>query len=217
MSVLLAAEDLSCAVAGRVIVEGINLEVRERESIAVFGPSGSGKTTLLSTLGGVAPPPAGRVALEGEPFVTPAPRDVGMVLQTNGLLGLLTAVENVEVALLAAGWDATEARTLGGEALERLALARFSDHLVDELSGGQEQRVAVARALAVEPRVLLADEPTSEQDPEHRELVLAGLLAVPARGGALIMATHDEDVAERCDRVFELSGGTGRLVNEVGS
>ena len=171
-----------------------------------MGPSGSGKTTLLTTLAGLLPPGAGRVLVGGVPLdEQPGLRSgLALVFQSYGLLSLLTAAENVEVAVRAAGHPPPVAMARAAEALERLRVARFADLLVEELSGGQQQRVAVARALALRPRVLLADEPTAEQDAVHRALVLDELLAVTDDGTALLIATHDPEVAERCSRVIEL-------------
>ncbi|QYC40551.1 putative ABC transporter ATP-binding protein [Nonomuraea coxensis DSM 45129] len=202
----LACRALSCQAGGRTIVEDLTLEFEPGERVALMGPSGSGKTTLLTTLAGLLPPAAGRVLVGGVPLDEQPELRAGLALvfQSYGLLSLLTAAENVEVALRAAGRPPREAMRLAAEALDRLRVARFADHLVEELSGGQQQRVAVARALALRPRVLLADEPTAEQDATHRALVLDELLAIAARGTTLVLATHDPEVAERCDRVVEL-------------
>ncbi|MGH2683426.1 MAG: ABC transporter ATP-binding protein [Actinomycetota bacterium] len=209
MTAALTAEGVTCLIAGRAVVSDVSLEVRFRERVALFGPSGSGKTVLLTTLGGLIPPQAGRVWVSGVPLDEDPHRrrDVALVFQNYGLVSLLTAAENVEVALRAAGRPPHEATAIATEILDRLDVGRFADHLIEELSGGQEQRVAVARALALRPRVLLADEPTTEQDADHRELVLRHLLAVTEYGAALVMATHDEQVAARCDRVLELREG----------
>jgi putative ABC transport system ATP-binding protein len=197
---------LSCVAAGRKIIDDLTLDLDEGERVALMGPSGSGKTTLLTTLAGLVPPAAGRVLVGGVPLdEQPDLRSrLALVFQSYGLLSLLTAAENVEVALRAAGRPPREAMRLAAEALERLRVSRFADHLVEELSGGQQQRVAVARALALRPKVLLADEPTAEQDAVHRALVLDELLAAGAEGTTLVIATHDPEVAERCDRVVEL-------------
>ncbi|MEU4512600.1 ATP-binding cassette domain-containing protein [Nonomuraea wenchangensis] len=202
----LACRTLSCRAGGRTIIEDLTLEFEPGERVALMGPSGSGKTTLLTTLAGLLPPAAGRVLVGGVPLDEQPELRAGLALvfQSYGLLSLLTAAENVEVALRAAGRPPREAMRLAAQALDRLRVARFADHLVEELSGGQQQRVAVARALALRPRVLLADEPTAEQDATHRALVLDELLAIAAQGTTVVLATHDPEVAERCDRVIEL-------------
>ncbi|MEU4574022.1 MULTISPECIES: ATP-binding cassette domain-containing protein [Nonomuraea] len=209
---VISCRALTCRAGGRTVVEDLSLDLGEGERVALMGPSGSGKTTLLTTLAGLAPPVAGRVLVGGVPLdEQPGLRaGLALVFQSYGLLSLLTAAENVEVALRAAGRSPREAMRLAAEALERLRVERFADHLVEELSGGQQQRVAVARALALRPVALLADEPTAEQDAGHREVVLEELLAAAGDGVALLIATHDPEVAERCDRVVELRAPRAR-------
>jgi putative ABC transport system ATP-binding protein len=129
------------------------------------------------------------------------------VLQGYGLLALLTAAENIEVALRAAGHAPDIAMARTAHLLADLDLESQADDLVGELSGGQQQRVAVARALALDPVLLLADEPTTEQDPAHRELVVERLLYRDHPGGGLVLATHDLAIAARCDRIVELHAG----------
>jgi len=126
------------------------------------------------------------------------------VLQGYGLVSLLTAAENIEVALRAAGMPAPEALVAAATVLDDLGLGPHAGQIVEELSGGQQQRVAVARALARQPRLLIADEPTAELDQAARAVVLGRMLEVTARGGAVVLATHDPEVAERCDRIFDL-------------
>ncbi|GIH28699.1 ABC transporter ATP-binding protein [Acrocarpospora phusangensis] len=189
---VLSCHGVSCHAGEREIVADFAFELAEGERVALMGPSGSGKTTLLTTLAGLRPPSAGHVSRT-------AP--VTLVFQSYGLLALLTAAENVEVALRAAGHTGRDAMRRADAVLASLGLSEYAGHLVEELSGGQQQRVAVARALAVGPRVLLADEPTAEQDSGNRELVLKELLAAEA---ALVIATHDPEVADRCDRVVTL-------------
>jgi putative ABC transport system ATP-binding protein len=203
---VLSCHALCCRAGGLEIIRDFTLEVRGGERLALMGPSGSGKTTLLTTLAGLVPPASGRVLVRGIPLgERPSLRaELAVIFQAYGLLTLLTAVENVEVALRAAGRTPRQAVAEAAGPLERLRLAGHADHLIEELSGGQQQRVAVARALALEPRVLLADEPTAEQDAMHRAIVLNELLAATGRGAALVIATHDPEVADRCDRVIEL-------------
>jgi putative ABC transport system ATP-binding protein len=206
---VLSCRSLSCRAGGREVVHDLSLDIAPGERVALVGPSGSGKTTLLTTLGGLLKPAAGRVLAGGVPLgERPGLRgETALVFQSYGLLSLLTAAENVEVALRAAGRTAREAGAEAAEALARMRLTAYAEHLVEELSGGQQQRVAVARALALRPRVLLADEPTAEQDKVNRALVLEALLASPA---ALVVATHDPEVAGRCDRVVELRAAVSR-------
>jgi putative ABC transport system ATP-binding protein len=186
---------------GRALFADISLVVEAGEKVAVTGPSGSGKTSLLSVLAGLTTPEAGTV-LRGGARVPPGrlPDATAAVLQGFGLVSLLTAAENVEIVLRAAGLSPRAATEAAAE-----ALGEHVDHLVQELSGGQQQRVAVARALASRPGLLIADEPTAEQDAATRELVLARMFGVVSDGGAVVLATHDPEVASRCDRVISLA------------
>jgi ABC-type lipoprotein export system ATPase subunit len=203
---LLRAEGLRFERGGRVIFDGVSLSVQPGDRVAVTGPSGSGKTSLLSVLAGIAAPTAGTVQRGGEPVTAGTlPARTAAVLQGYGLVSLLTVAENVEIVLRAAGMPAAAAMAAASITLAELGLREHEDHLVQELSGGQQQRVAVARALAARPELLIADEPTAEQDPVTRELVLARLFGVAADGGGLVLATHDPEVAERCDHVLSLA------------
>ncbi len=204
-SPLLEASGLRVERGGRVLFAGIGLLVYPGERVAVTGPSGTGKTSLLSVLAGLAAPEAGTVSRSGT-RVEPGrlPHDTAAVLQGFGLVALLTAAENLEIGLRATGLPPRAAMQAASDMLAELGLAEHAGHLVQELSGGQQQRVAVARALAAKPELLIADEPTAEQDAVTRELVLARMFAVAADGGAIILATHDPEVARRCDRVISL-------------
>jgi putative ABC transport system ATP-binding protein len=204
----LEAQGLRCEIAGRDLFEVVDLTVAGGESVALVGPSGSGKTTLLAALAGLGDPTAGEVWLDGERVRAGHTAGIVVVLQGYGLISLLTAAENVEVALRAAGSDPAGVRDPAREALDQVLLGPHVDQLVEELSGGQQQRVAVARALALRPHVLLADEPTAEQDRATRAVVLTRLFEVTEAGGAIVIATHDPDVAERCDRVLTLTRPT---------
>jgi putative ABC transport system ATP-binding protein len=204
---MLQARGLSYRRGGQQILAGVDLDVAAGQSLAVVGPSGSGKTSLLAILAGLSAPTEGTVLVDGQPltrFAGPG-RGVSLVLQGYGLVSLLTAAENIEVALRAAGRPAKTAPAVAMAALEQLGLLAHADQLVHELSGGQQQRTAVARALALEPRLLIADEPTAELDPAARILALARMFEVAESGGALVLATHDPEVAERCDQVLDLS------------
>jgi putative ABC transport system ATP-binding protein len=198
---------------GQLILDGVDLAVPAGESLAVTGPSGSGKTSLLAVLAGLAAPAAGEVYVAGKRLTgLPGPRDgVAMVLQGYGLVSLLTAAENIEVAVRAAGVPARDAQIAAAAVLDELGLGAHAGQIVEELSGGQQQRVAVARALARQPQLLIADEPTAELYQAARAVVLARMLAVTGHGGAVVLATHDPEVAERCTRVLNLSGGMTSL------
>jgi putative ABC transport system ATP-binding protein len=206
---MLKAHGLRYVRNGQEILAHVEVTIEPGESLAVTGPSGSGKTTLLSLLSGLAAPTAGEVYIDGQPltkFAGPA-LGVAVVLQGYGLVSLLTAAENIEIALGAAGRPAAQATATARSVLARLGLEAHADQLIEELSGGQQQRTAVARALALEPRLLIADEPTAELDPAARAVALGAMFDIAAGGGSLILATHDPEVAARCDRVLDLKAG----------
>jgi putative ABC transport system ATP-binding protein len=209
---MLKARGLRYERDGQLILDGVDVAVEAGESLAVTGPSGSGKTSLLAILAGLSAPNAGEVQIKGRlltGFAGPA-LGVSVVLQGYGLVSLLTAAENVEVALRAAGRPPVQAQAVARAALAQLGLDAHADQLVEELSGGQQQRTAVARALALEPSLLIADEPTAELDAAARALALARMFEIPANGGTLVLATHDREVAERCDRILDLRSGTAK-------
>src|SRR5690242_5567393 len=198
---MLRARGLRYMRDGQLILAGVEVNVAAGESLAITGPSGSGKTSLLALLSGLTSPTAGEVRIDGTPlasFAGPA-TGVAVVLQGYGLVSLLTAAENIAIALRAAGRPPASTLPAAHRALAELGLEAHAGQLVEELSGGQQQRVAVARALALQPRLLTADEPTAELDPAARAVTLAKIFGIPASGGALVLATHDPEVAERCD------------------
>lgn len=184
-------------------------QVRPGDRIAVVGPSGSGKSTLLHLIGGLDRPTSGRITW---PALGPReglrPTKVGFVFQTESLLAPLTAVENVELPLLLGPASPAEARAAALEALQSVDLGNLADKLPEELSGGQAQRVAVARALASHPRLLLADEPTGQLDHPTAQHLFDVLLGVLDRlDAALVVATHDPAVAERMGTVWRIHHG----------
>ena len=211
MADLLEARAVRYSQDGQLILDGIDLTVAPGQSVALTGPSGSGKTSLLAILSGLTAPASGEVHLDGIPvtgFTGPS-AGVALILQSYGLVSLLTAAENIEVALRAAGMPAPGAQAAARAALGDLGLGAHAGQVVEELSGGQQQRVAVARALALRPRLLIADEPTAELDPAARAVVLARIFDVAATGGSLVVATHDPEVAGRCDQTLDLRVAAG--------
>jgi ABC-type lipoprotein export system ATPase subunit len=188
------------------------------ERVAVVGPSGSGKSTLLHPLAGLDRPTAGAIewpALGGRASLRPGP--VGVVFQGPSLLPPLDVVENVAVPLQLAGIPEAEAIARADHALGRLGLDNLASKLPEELSGGQAQRVAVARVLAGWPRLILADEPTGQLDrATGAEVVQALLEAAGTLGAALVMATHDPAVAELFPLRWEMADGELRGQGEGG-
>jgi ABC-type lipoprotein export system ATPase subunit len=203
----LRAVDLRYVRGGRVILDGISLEIRPGTTTAITGPSGSGKSTLLALLAGLEPPDGGQVE-HGIPRTA-----TGLILQGHGLVSLLTAEENVALPLQSGAEriPAREVRRRARAALGEVHLADVAEHLVEALSGGQQQRVAIARALVLDPRLVLADEATASLDAENRDVVVDLLFARAAAGATVVLATHDERVAERADRVVRIAAG--RLID----
>ncbi len=208
----LVATNLIVTRAGRRIVDDVSLTAEPGRMLAVTGSSGAGKSTLLSVLAGVLRADSGVVHGRPDPGTD---HSVGIVLQGHGLLPILTAAENVELPLQIRGLPAAESIERARTALARAALPDHDDRLVEELSGGQQQRVSMARALVVEPALLLADEPTSELDAVTRDLVLAALRAEADRGAVVVIATHDQEVADQCD--IEIHLVDGRIGPRAGS
>jgi putative ABC transport system ATP-binding protein len=198
-----------------VALAGVSLEVREGEKLAIMGPSGSGKTTLLSILGCLDRPTRGehlfggrRVeGLSDDELSRLRNRSIGFVFQSFHLIPQLTVAENVETPLLYAGAPPASWRGRALRALERVGLAARADHRPTELSGGEAQRAAIARALVTEPRLLLADEPTGNLDTATGEEIAALLDELHARGGTVVLVTHNEALARRAERVVRLRDG----------
>jgi putative ABC transport system ATP-binding protein len=200
---------------GVPVLRDVTVTVRPGEILAVTGPSGAGKTTLLAAMAGLLPPATGRVLVDGGELKD---RDQGVALgvvlipQENGLAAILTAAENIAVAVIATGGTPADARRGTAESLERVGLAGQADQLVDELSGGQQQRAAIARGLALRGDVLLADEVTSELDAANRQKVIELLRAEAVRGAAVVFATHDPEAAAACDHELHLLDGEATLL-----
>ena len=200
---------------GPPVLRDVSLAVEPGQLLAVTGPSGAGKTTLLWAVAGLIPVRYGTVAVGGTPLHDrreALAAGVVLIPQDNGLAPILTAQENVQVALVAAGAVAADARRLTADSLDRLGLGGQADQLVEELSGGQQQRAAVARGIALRPRVLLADEVTSELDAANRQRVLDLLRAEAHRGAVVVFATHDPDAAAACDAELHLTDGRAELL-----
>ncbi len=210
MNGLLALDDVALVVGDRQVLEPLSVEFRPGEVTSVSGPSGSGKTTLLSVAGGLLLPTRGTTEYDGRPMWQgdgdPRPQ-VAFILQVYGLVPILSARENVSIALRARRVSAAQADERADTELERFHIGDLGDRQVEELSGGQMQRVACARAFAVDADVLLADEPTSELDEGNREHVIAQLHAEAERGAIVVVASHDPAVVDAADRRIALDEG----------
>jgi lipoprotein-releasing system ATP-binding protein len=198
------------------ILDGVTLSIARGEMVAVVGASGAGKSTLLHVLGALERPTAGEVFIAGEPVASQPDeelaairnRAVGFVFQFHHLLREFSALENVEMPLRIAGWPRRRARGRAEELLARVGLSGRMDHRPGELSGGEQQRTAVARALATDPAVLLADEPSGNLDHANAER-LHDLFAELARDLelGLVVVTHNRSLAQRADRSLLLADG----------
>jgi putative ABC transport system ATP-binding protein len=196
-------------------VREVSLSVRRGEFLAIVGRSGSGKTTLLNIIAGLDHPDSGSVFVEGteisaysEAQMTEFRRHtVGFVFQSFGLLPLLSAQENIELALRIAGAGIRERGERTRELLQQVGLTDRASHRPYELSGGEQQRVAVARSLANRPPLLIADEPTGELDSTTGAQIFQLLREVTAQGVTVVTATHDPFVMQHVDRVLEMSDG----------
>jgi putative ABC transport system ATP-binding protein len=200
---------------GVLALRGVSLAVAPGDFLALMGPSGSGKTTLLGLLSGLDAPDEGRVLWRGRPMTelssdeskTLRRKEIGVVFQSFGLLPTLSAVENVELPLRVNGSDPDEATDRAAALLSRLALSDRLHNRTFELSAGQQQRVAVARALVAGPDVVLADEPIAEVDSENADLILDALADVARRGGAVVVATHNPAALSYAASVMLLRDG----------
>lgn len=205
---------VSTAAGSLVILDGIDLEIKQGETVAIVGASGSGKTTLLGILAGLDEASAGRVvlvdeeisSLDEEARAKVRGQHVGFVFQSFQLLGSLTALENVMLPVELRG--DTLAQSQATQLLAKVGLADRIDHYPRQLSGGEQQRVAIARAFASAPTVLFADEPTGNLDTQTGELICDLLFDLNREfGTTLIMVTHDGRLAERCARTIAIAAG----------
>ena len=200
---------------GVLAVRGASLALEPKDFVALMGPSGSGKTTFIGVLSGLDRPDEGEVRWKGTPMGSLSANqrrtlrrtEMGVVFQSFGLLPTLSAVENVELPLRFSGATLDEARERATAWLTRLGLGDRLDNRTFELSAGQQQRVAVARALIAEPEVVLADEPIAEVDTENADLILEALWDVIRRGGAVLAATHNPEALRYANRVVLFRDG----------
>ncbi len=202
---------------GKVVaVDKVNLKIESGQMIAIQGPTGGGKSTLLQLLGALDKPSDGNVLVMGESLKTMSDSQlsdlradkIGFVFQFFNLIPTLTALENVEMALVPSGVNSQERSERAAAALASVGLADRSSHLPSELSGGQQQRVAIARALVKNPAVLLADEPTGNLDEETRDDIIDLLESLwKDKGLTLVIVTHDSQVAKRAQRILTIKAG----------
>lgn len=202
--------------AARVhILKGISLQVDRGEAVGLVGPSGSGKSTLLMTMAGLERPDSGSIRIDGEDL-GPLDEDglarfrgrrIGIVFQSFHLLPTMTALENVAIPLELAGLP--DAHDRARRELEAVGLGHRLSHFPAQLSGGEQQRVAVARALAPDPAILVADEPTGNLDETTGRQIMDLVFGMKReRGTTLVLVTHDSTLARRCDRTITLRSGT---------
>ncbi|MGH2705254.1 MAG: ABC transporter ATP-binding protein [Actinomycetota bacterium] len=204
-------------------LRGIDIEVPRGDLVAIAGPSGSGKTTLLNCLSGLESVTSGQVWIEGSDLAELSDdertayraRHMGFIFQAFNLLPVLTAAENVEIPLLLLGTAPKAARAAGVEMLGEVGLANRAGHRPDQLSGGEQQRVAVARALVHRPAIVWADEPTGNLDSEATEAVMDLLVRMNGAGQAIVLVTHNPAVAERAARIVRMRDGRIRSIENT--
>jgi putative ABC transport system ATP-binding protein len=198
------------------VLEGLTLSIEAGDYVALMGPSGSGKSTLLNLLGGLDRPTSGQIRIGGEAIEALGPdelaawraRSVGFIFQLYNLLPVLTAEQNVELPLLLTDLSADERRRRARAALALVGLADRARHRPRELSGGQEQRVGIARAIVTDPLLLLCDEPTGDLDRRSGDQILDLFDALNREAGkTIIMVTHDPRAAQRARRILHLEKG----------
>jgi len=223
--IVVKAEDLEKTYyMGKIAVpalRGVNLAFKRGEFVVVMGPSGSGKTTLLNLIGALDKPTRGKVYIDGEDLTTLNEgkltkirrKKIGFVFQFYNLIPVLTAFENVELPMLISGKNKEDRRRRAFQLIEMMGLSDRSEHRPDELSGGEQQRVAIARSLANEPSIILADEPTGDLDTKTgQEVILALHDAAKKENVTVVVVTHDPVVTEKADRILEMRDG--KIVDE---
>ena len=197
------------------VLKGINLEINKGEYVALMGPSGSGKSTLMNLLGCLDTPTSGTYILNGkdvskmkdDELAEIRNKEIGFVFQTFNLLPRTTALDNVALPMIYAGYPKSERNKRAVEVLEQVNLSDRMDHQPNQLSGGQRQRVAVARALVNKPSIILADEPTGNLDSKTSVEIMKLFNEIHANGNTVILVTHEEEIAAYAHRVIRLRDG----------
>lgn len=199
------------------VLKGINLNIERGEVVSITGPSGAGKTTLLQIMGSLDKPDSGRVIYDGQDITRMNEKEIsafrnrhiGFVFQFHQLLPEFTALENITIPMLIAGQGMRQANARAKELLELLGLADRADHKPAELSGGEKQRIAVARALVNQPDVILADEPSGSLDTKNKEELHKLFFSLRDQlGQTFVIVTHDESLAAMTDRTIRLLDGS---------
>ena len=204
-------------------LDGIDLQIREKEFVAIIGHSGSGKSTLMNMLGCLDVPSSGTYMLhnidvsdlEDDELSDVRNREIGFIFQGFNLIQNLTAVENVTLPLIYRGVGKKERNELALNALEKVGLSHRLEHRPAQMSGGQQQRVAIARAIAQAPPIILADEPTGNLDSNSTKEIMQILRELHGEGRTVILITHDNEIAEQADRVIKISDG--KIVSDTGT
>ena len=197
------------------VLKGIDLKINEGELVAIMGSSGSGKSTLLNIIGMLDNYDSGSYKLDNVPIKdldeTKAAKYrnkfLGFVFQSFNLINYKTALENIALPLYYQGISRNERQKVAIEYLKKVGLADWAEHLPSELSGGQKQRIAIARALASQPKVLLADEPTGALDSTTSEEVMDLIKQINNEGKTILVVTHEQDIANMCKRIITLKDG----------
>lgn len=197
------------------VLRGINLDVKEGEFLGIMGKSGAGKSTLMYQIGLLDHPTSGEIILNGISTENMSMEDrtqmrlteLGYVFQDYALIPEMTATENVVIPLLMKGLSFDEAMNIAIKMLDRVGLSHRQDNKPSQLSGGEQQRVSIARAMAHDPKILFADEPTANLDTASGHAIIELFQELHAKGQTIVMVTHEEEYAKFCDRVVHLEDG----------
>ncbi|PHJ12557.1 macrolide ABC transporter ATP-binding protein [Fervidobacterium sp. SC_NGM5_G05] len=199
-----------------IALDNVNLEIYECEIIAILGPSGSGKTTLLNLLAGLDVPSSGQIIIDGVDITSLSEeektkfraKNMGFIFQFFNLIPVLNAVENVELPMLLNKYSLSEARKRALELLEKLNILHRKDAYPSQLSGGEQQRVSIARALSTRPKIIWADEPTGALDSKNAEQIKQLIIELNKEfGTTFVIVTHDPSVAQIANRIFRMESG----------
>ncbi|QIV79179.1 ABC transporter ATP-binding protein [Fervidobacterium pennivorans subsp. keratinolyticus] len=206
-----------------VALDSVNLEIYKGEIVAILGPSGSGKTTLLNLLAGLDIPTSGTIIIDGQEITKMSEEEkakfraksMGFIFQFFNLIPVLTAVENVELPLLLNKVPVTEARKRALELLEFMGISHRKDAYPSQLSGGEQQRVSIARALSTTPKIIWADEPTGALDVKNGEQIKKLIIELNKEfGTTFVIVTHDQNVAQIANRIMRMENG--RIIEVIG-